>query len=76
MSAENDKSPSPDKNGKEFGEGNYAASRDYNERTQKFMDKKGKSIEQLAQEAEQALEGKEGADLRKAEEEGKSHAKR
>jgi hypothetical protein len=76
MSPENEKSPAPGDKGKEFGEGNYAASRDYNERTRKFVDEKGKSIEQLAEEAEDALEGEEGAELRKAEEEGKSHAKR
>lgn len=60
----------------EKGEGSYAGTRDYNERTAKFMDKKGKSIKQLAEEAEQALDGQEGEELRKAEEEGKSKAKR
>lgn len=60
----------------EHGEGNYAASRDYNERTRKFMKDKGDTIEERAEEAEEALDGPEGESLRKAEEEGKSHAKR
>ena len=77
MAADNEKPASgKEQDEKQFGEGNYAATRDYNERTRKFMDEKGESIEELAEEAEEALDSEEGAELRKAEEEGKSHAKR
>lgn len=73
--AEDTAKPDTGNGKKEYGEGNYAASRDYDKRTRKFIDEKGKTIEQLAQEAEDALDSPEGEQLRKAEEEGKSHAK-
>ncbi len=51
------------------GEGNYDATRRYNEGLQESV-KKGNS-EELGEKAKTALEGKEGADLRAAEEKGK-----
>lgn len=59
----------------EKGEGNYKASKDYNERTEKFIERKGDRIETLADDAAQALDGPEGAELKRAEDEGKSRAK-
>jgi hypothetical protein len=77
MAGEEPKNGKTPDNGKgEYGEGNYAASRDYNERTRKFMEEKGDTIDEKAEAAEEALDGPEGEILRKAEEEGKSHAKR
>jgi hypothetical protein len=55
------------------GEGNREAGRIYNKEQQEFV-KEGK-VEQGAQEAKAAVEGPEGEELKKAEEEGKSHAK-
>ena len=55
------------------GEGNREAGRIYNEEQQKFV-AEGK-VEKGAKEAKEAVEGPEGEELRKAEEEGKSHAK-
>lgn len=52
------------------GEGNYDATRRYNEGLEKSV-RKGDSDE-LAEKAKLALEGKEGEELRKAEEQGKS----
>lgn len=53
----------------ESGEGNYDASRRYQQGLEKSV-KEGNS-EQLGEEAKKALEGSEGADLRRAEEQGK-----
>jgi hypothetical protein len=55
------------------GEGNREAGRIYNKEQQEFV-KEGK-VEHGAQEAKAAFEGPEGEELKKAEEEGKSHAK-
>lgn len=55
------------------GEGNRAAARHYNEAQKKFVEKG--QVKEKAEEAERALKGKEGEELRRAEEEGKSHAK-
>lgn len=55
--------------GDRSGEGNYDATRRYNEGLEKSV-QKGNS-EQLGEAAKKALEGKEGADLRRAEEQGK-----
>jgi hypothetical protein len=55
------------------GEGNRTAARDYNQRTEKFVHS-GK-VEESAKRAERAVEGGERADLEKAEEIGKRHAK-
>jgi len=55
--------------GDQGGEGNYDASRRYREGLEGSI-KKGNS-EELAEEAKKALDGKEGDDLRRAEELGK-----
>lgn len=57
------------------GEGSYEGTRDYNERTEAFLDKNGEKVEQLAKDAARAIDADEGAELEQAEEEGKSHAK-
>jgi len=59
------------------GEGSYSGTRDYDERTAKFIEK-GK-VEKAAQEAKRAMESDEAAELRKAEAQGKAgdiHGKR
>lgn len=58
------------------GEGSYSGTREYNERTAKFI-KDGK-VDKAAKEAERAMESDEAAELRKAEDQGKAgntHAK-
>lgn len=55
--------------GDQSGEGNYDASRRYREGVEKSV-QQGNS-QQLGEEAKKALEGSEGADLRRAEEQGK-----
>jgi hypothetical protein len=52
------------------GEGSYTATRDYQKSVQSFMEKNKDKIEDLASDAERALDGQEGADLRNAETEG------
>ena len=54
------------------GEGSRSAARHYNEGVAKTV-KEG-HVDELAEKAKAALEGPEGDDLRRAEEEGKSHA--
>ena len=54
------------------GEGNKTAAREYNRETTEFA--KSGQVEGKAREAKQALEGREGEELRKAEREGQSHA--
>ena len=58
------------------GEGDYEAAREYRRKTEGFISKHNKDIPQMADEAEKALDGKEGADLKKAEDIGKSKARR
>lgn len=55
------------------GEGNREAARVYDEEQKKFVEA-GK-VDKAAEEAKAAVEGGEGDELRKAEEEGKSHGK-
>ena len=57
---------------KEHGEGNYKASRDYNERTKNFVES-GK-VDEAAAKAKPKNE-QEARELKQAEEAGKSHAK-
>lgn len=57
------------KQGDQGGEGNYDATRRYNEGLQKSV-QEGKS-EELGKQAKTALEGSEGQELREAEEQGK-----
>lgn len=60
-------------NQKNEGEGNKTAARRYNEATTDFA--RSGQVEPKAQEAKKATEGKERDTLRKAEAEGRSHAK-
>ena len=53
------------------GEGNRTAARHYNEAQQRFV-KSGK-VDEKAREAEKAIEGKERAELERAEAEGRRH---
>ena len=57
------------------GEGNYEASRDYDARVGKFVEKNKAKIPGYAKAAEKALEGPEGDALRKAEAKGRAKAK-
>ncbi len=59
---------------KVHGEGNYAASRDYDKRTEKFISEKKSEIPKYAKDAEKALEGAGGNKLRAAGEKGKAKA--
>ena len=52
------------------GEGSYSGTRDYNERTARFL-QKGK-VEEAAKEAERALDSSEGEALKAAEEKGRA----
>lgn len=52
------------------GEGSYSGTRDYNGRTADFI-KKGK-VDKAAQDAKQAMDSDEAADLKAAEEKGKA----
>jgi hypothetical protein len=54
------------------GEGNKTAAREYNRETTAFT--KSGQVEGKAQEAKQAMDGKEADAMRKAEREGKSHS--
>ena len=54
------------------GEGSKSAARRYNEGVREFV-KSGK-VDEAAEKAEKAIEGPEGDELKKAEEEGKKHA--
>jgi hypothetical protein len=62
--------------GKVQGEGDYEGARDYDARAENFVKKNKSKIPAYAKDAEKALEGPEGAKLRKAEEKGKSKARR
>ncbi|WP_442755826.1 hypothetical protein ACNHKD_03990 [Methylocystis sp. JAN1] len=55
------------------GEGNRTAAKHYNEAQRKFVES-GK-VEPAAKDAERALETKEAEELKRAEEEGRKHAK-
>ncbi|MEJ0024011.1 MAG: hypothetical protein WDN76_11670 [Alphaproteobacteria bacterium] len=52
------------------GEGSYTATRDYQKSVQGFMEKNKDKIDDLAADAERALDGPEGDELRQAETEG------
>jgi len=58
------------KGSKVEGEGSYSGTRAYNEATAKFL-KKGK-VDAAAKEAERALDSKEGAELKAAEDKGRA----
>jgi hypothetical protein len=53
------------------GEGNRTAAREYNKAQQDFV--RSGAVEEKAREAEEAVEGKEGKALERAEAEGKRH---
>lgn len=57
---------------KPYGEGNYQATRDYNERTKRFVE--SGQVEEAAQNAA-PRDAKEAADLQQAEAQAKSRAK-
>ena len=58
------------------GEGDYEAARAYRKDTESFVAEHRKDIPKMANDAEKALDGAEGSDLKKAEEIGKSKARR
>ena len=57
------------------GEGDYKAARDYKRDIDKFVQKKGNEIPDLAKAAEEAVEGPQGPELAEAEQKGKSKAR-
>lgn len=59
---------------KNEGEGNKTAARHYNDKTTAFAQDKDR-VKKAADQAKSAVSGKEGADLKKAENEGLSKAK-
>lgn len=66
MTAQNDEQPQNE------GEGSRTAAKQYNEATRKFVES-GK-VDKAAKDAEQAIEGNEAEELKRAEDEGRSHA--
>ena len=58
---------------KNEGEGSRSGAKAYDEKTENFA-KSGK-VDKAAQDAKKAVEGSEGEQLRKAEEEGKRHSR-
>jgi len=63
-------------NSKIEGEGSYTASADYQKSVRGFVDKNKSRIKGWAEDAEKALDGSEGEELRRAEETGEHKAKR
>jgi hypothetical protein len=57
------------------GEGDYRSARVYEQDIKDFMTRKSGEIGDLAREAEKALDGPEGKELKKAEQNGKSKAR-
>ena len=57
------------------GEGDYKSARVYKRDIADFIGKKNADIPKMAKDAEKAADGPEGAELRKAEEIGKSKAR-
>jgi hypothetical protein len=57
-----------------LGEGNYTASRNFRKQETAFVQRNKRKIPALGKAAEKALEGPEGADLRAAEAEARSHS--
>ena len=57
------------------GEGDYKSARVYKRDIESFIQKKNAEIPKMAEDAEKAVEGPEGAELKKAEERGKSKAR-
>ncbi len=59
---------------KNQGEGNRDAAKEYNKDTREFIDEE--NVEAKAEEARKAVENDDQGDLRKAEEKGKSEARK
>jgi hypothetical protein len=57
------------------GEGDYKSARVYKRDIAGFIEKKNADIPKMAKDAEKAVDGPEGAELKKAEEIGKSKAR-
>lgn len=57
------------------GEGDYRSAREYKRDIDKFMREKSGQIPDMAKEAEKAVDGPEGEQLKQAEEKGKSKAR-
>jgi hypothetical protein len=62
--------------GKVQGEGDYESARVYKKDIDEFVATRKGEIPELAKKAEEALGGPEGAELKEAEEKGKSKARR
>lgn len=56
-----------------IGEGNYTAAREFRKDEEAFVRANRSRIPEMGKEAERALEGPEGDDLRQAEEEARAH---
>jgi hypothetical protein len=67
------KKPTNATQGANEGEGSRTAARDYNQRTERFI-QSGK-VDESAKKAERAIEGDERRTLSEAEKAGRSHAK-
>jgi hypothetical protein len=57
------------------GEGDYTSARVYKRDVEDFIQKKNADIPKMAKDAEKAVDGPEDAELKKAEEKGKSKAR-
>ena len=57
------------------GEGDYRSARIYQRDLKDFMNRKSGEIDDLAKDAEKALDSPEGKELKKAEQKGKSKAR-
>ena len=58
-----------------IGEGNYTASRNFRREEETFVRANKSRIPEMGKEAEAALEGSEGPELERAEDEARSHAR-
>jgi hypothetical protein len=56
------------------GEGNYTAAKKFDQAQEEFVTRNKDRIPELGKDAEKALDGPEGKDLRAAEERAKSHS--
>ena len=56
------------------GEGNYSASRRFDTQEAKFVERNKQKIPQMGKDAENALDGPEGDELRKAEDRARAHS--
>ena len=65
----------PKKKKQIIGEGDYQASRNFLKDESTFVKRHSAEIPAMGKDAEAALEGSQGAELRAAEEEGRSHSK-